>query len=214
MARANDILRGGGANDILNGRGGTGDLLDLSDATGAFTINFSQGVGQTVTAAGIGTDTYSNFEGVIGSGFADTINGSTGNDILRGNGGNDIINGGDGNDTITGGLGADTLTGGNGADNFVFAGLNSVDTITDFDATMDFIHLEDLVFTAIGPTLDVGEFVSNSGGVAGDANDVLLYDSDTGNLYYDADGNGSGARILIATLTGAPTIGPTDVLII
>ncbi len=108
----NDIIRGGAGNDTLNGAGGSADLLDLSDATAGFTINFSQGVGQSITAAGIGTDTYSNFEGVIGSGFADTINGSTGNDFLRGGGGNDVINGGDGNDTITGGLGADTLTGG------------------------------------------------------------------------------------------------------
>ena len=91
----NDILRGGAGNDTVNGGGGV-DLLDLSDATAGFTINFSQGVGQSITAAGIGTDTYSNFEGVIGSGFADIINGSTGNDILRGGGGNDVINGGDG----------------------------------------------------------------------------------------------------------------------
>ncbi len=211
---ANDILRGGGGSDTLDGRGGTGDLLDLSDATAGFTINFSQGVGQTITAAGIGTDNYSNFEGVIGSGFADTINGSIGNDILRGGGGNDVISGGDGNDRITGGLGADTLTGGNGSDNFVFDGLNSVDTITDFDGSLDSLLLEDFIFTAIGPTLDAGEFVSNSGGVAGDANDFLLYDTSTGNLYYDADGNGAGARILFATLTGTPPIGPADILII
>ena len=210
----NDIIRGGGGDDTLNGAGGTADLLDLSDATAGFTINFSQGVGQTITAGGIGTDTYSNFEGVIGSAFADTINGSTGNDFLRGRGGNDVINGGDGNDTITGGLGADTLTGGNGADIFVFDGLNGVDTITDFDPAADLIHLEDFIFSAIGPTLDVGEFVSNSGGIAGDANDYLLYDSDTGSLYYDADGNGAGVRILIATLTGNPAIGPSDFLII
>ena len=68
--------------------------------------------------------------------------------------------------------------------------------------------------TAIGPTLDIGEFVSNSGGIAGDANDFLIYDSDTGSLYYDADGNGAGIRILIATLTAAPPIGPTDILIV
>ena len=151
---------------------------------------------------------------MIGSGFADTINGSTGNDFLRGGGGNDVINGGDGNDTITGGLGADTLTGGDGADDFVFDGLNGVDTITDFDGTEDRLLLEDFIFSAIGGALDAGEFVSNSGGVAGDANDFLLYDADTGSLYYDADGNGAGARILIATFTGAPTIGPTDILII
>jgi hypothetical protein len=37
----------------------------------------------------------------------------------------------------------------------------------------------------------------------------------TGNLYYDADGNGAGARVLIATLTvTAGTIDPTDILIV
>ena len=109
---------------------------------------------------------YNNFEGVIGWAFADTINGSTGNDFLRGRGGNDVINGGDGNDTITGGLGADTPTGGIGADDFVFDGLNGVDTITDFAVGIDQIHLEDAIFTAFGATLDLGEFVSNSGGIA------------------------------------------------
>jgi large repetitive protein len=211
----NDIIRGGGGDDTLNGAGGTADLLDLSDATAGFTINFSQGVGQTITAAGIGTDTYSNFEGVIGSAFADTINGSTGNDFLRGRGGNDVINGGDGNDTITGGLGADTLTGGNGSDDFVFDGLNGVDTITDFNGSADRILLEDFIFPAIGATVDAGEFVSNSGGIAGDANDFLLFDTATGNLYYDADGNGAGVRILIANITvAAGTIDPPDFLII
>ena len=44
-------------------------------------------------------------------------------------------------------------------------------------------------------------FASNAGGNATDANDYVLYDSSTGNLYYDADGNGAGARVLIANLT-------------
>ena len=215
---ANDIIRGGGGNDILNGAGGTGDLLDLSDATAAVTINFSQGVGQSITASGIGTDTYSNFEGVIGSAFGDTINGSSGNDILRGGGGNDVIDGGAGNDIITGGTGADTLTGGLGNDTFVFnSPLNAVDTITDFEANgNDHIELSASIFTVLAPgALNAANFVSNSGGVAGDANDFILYDSDTGNLYYDADGNGAGQRILIANVTvTAGTIDPTDILIV
>jgi VCBS repeat-containing protein len=215
---ANDILRGGGGNDVLDGAGGTGDLLDLSDATAGFTINFSQGVSQSVTASGIGTDTYSNFEGVIGSAFNDTINGSSGNDILRGGGGNDVIDGGAGNDTITGGTGADTMTGGIGNDVFVFnSPTNAVDTITDFEANgADKLQLDDAIFTQLTPgALSAANFVSNSGGVAGDANDYILFDSDTGNLYYDADGNGAGQRILIATITvAAGTIDPTDILII
>ena len=66
----NDIIRGGGGNDTLNGGAGTADLLDLSDATAGVTLTLVQsGVGTAVnlSAAGLGTDTYSNFEGVIGS---------------------------------------------------------------------------------------------------------------------------------------------------
>ena len=233
---ANDILRGGGGNDTLDGVGGV-DLIDFTDGAAGIVFTLTQSASNTVFNTGtalLGTDTYRNMEGVIGTGFNDTLNGSSLNDILRGgagddtiNGndgadtlrgdaGNDIINGGIGNDTIIGGTGADTLTGGAGADMFVFtAPLNNVDSITDFDGNVDQIHLDDAAFSAFGPTIDAGEFVANSGGVAGDANDFLLYDTDTGDLYYDADGNGVGARVLIANITVvAGTIDPTDILIV
>ena len=44
-------------------------------------------------AAGLGTDTYSGIEGVIGTAFADTLTGSASADQLRGGGGNDVISG-------------------------------------------------------------------------------------------------------------------------
>ena len=109
----NDILRGGDGNDTLNGAGGI-DLIDFGTAPPESTFTLTQSAVGTVfnaSAAGLGTDTYSNMEGVIGTNFADTLTGSNGNDVLRGEDGNDIINGGLGNDTITGGSGADTLTG-------------------------------------------------------------------------------------------------------
>jgi hypothetical protein len=59
--------------------------------------------------------------------------------------------------------------------------------------------------------VDSGEFRASAGGQAADANDYLLYDTATGNLYYDADGNGAGARIWFATLSGAAgTVDATD----
>jgi Ca2+-binding RTX toxin-like protein len=50
---------------------------------------------------------------------------------------------------------------------------------------------------------------------AGDANDRIIYDSASGNLYYDADGTGAGSSsTLFATLTGAPAITAGDFLIV
>ena len=74
-----------------------------------------------------------------------------------------------------------------------------------------------LDFLAQGETriLSSAHFASNAGGTATDNNDYILFDTSTGNLYYDPDGNGGQARVLIATLTvTAGTIDPTDFLII
>ncbi|MER8483686.1 tandem-95 repeat protein, partial [Mesorhizobium sp. M1322] len=140
-----DTLRGGAGNDTIDGQGaGTDiDLIDFSDGTGAG-LNFTliQSASNTVFnagAAGLGTDTYRNIEGVIGTNLADTLTGSAFNDVLIGGGGNDTINGNAGADRIEGGLGKDTMTGGANADTFVFIAPNEMpigtgnrDVITDF----------------------------------------------------------------------------------
>ena len=214
---SNDIIRGGAGNDTLDGAAGTQDLLDFSDGTAGLTFTLTQGSSATsfdASAAGLGTDSYKNFEGVIGTAFADTITGSTSNDQLRGGGGNDVINGLAGADRIVGGAGADTLTGDAGSDTFVFdSAPNAVDFITDFNASGsaasgDLIELSLGTFTALstasGSTLSATEFTSLNGGGAGDtvgAGVHVIYDSATGNLYYDADGLSAANRTLAATLT-------------
>ncbi|RST55874.1 beta strand repeat-containing protein [Variovorax sp. MHTC-1] len=214
---SNDILRGGGGNDTLDGAGGAADLLDFSDGTAGLTFTLTQGGSATsfdASAAGLGSDTYKNFEGVIGTAFADTITGSASADQLRGGGGNDAIDGLGGDDRIVGGTGADTLTGGADNDTFVFdSAPNAVDFISDFDASGsaasgDLIELSLGVFTALstasGSTLSATEFASLDGGGAGDtvgSGVHVIYDSATGNLYYDADGLSAANRTLVATLT-------------
>jgi len=214
---SNDILRGGGGNDTLDGAGGAGDLLDFSDGTAGLTFTLTQSNSTTsfnASAAGLGTDSYRNFEGVIGTAFADTITGSAFNDQLRGGGGNDVINGLAGDDRIVGGAGADILTGGTENDTFVFdSAPNAVDSVTDFDASGsagsgDLIELSRGTFTALttasGSTLSAAEFASLDGGGAGDtvgAGVHVIYDSATGNLYYDTDGLSAANRTLVATLT-------------
>ena len=220
----NDILRGGGGNDTLNGAGGS-DLLDFSD--GAAGINFTlvnNGSGTVFNsgAAGLGTDTYSGFEGVIGTAYDDTLTGSASADQLRGGEGSDVIAGLAGDDRIVGGGGADTLTGGADNDTFVFnSAPNAVDTITDFNASEsaaseDIIELSLATFTALtttaGNTLSASEFASANGTGADDtfaAGVHVIYDSATGNLYYDSDGGSSANRTLIATITQT---NPSDTL--
>jgi VCBS repeat-containing protein len=214
---SNDILRGGAGNDTLDGAGGAADLLDFSDGAAGLTFTLTQGGSATsfdASAAGLGSDTYRNFEGVIGTAFADTITGSASADQLRGGGGNDAIDGLGGDDRIVGGTGADTLTGGADNDTFVFdSAPNAVDFITDFDASGsaasgDLIELSLGVFSALstasGSTLSATEFASLDGGGAGDtvgSGVHVIYDSATGNLYYDADGLSAANRTLVATLT-------------
>jgi len=50
-------------------------------------------------------------------------------------------------------------------------------------------------------------------GAAQDADDRILYDAGSGNLYYDADGSGFEAAVLVATLGSHPVLAAADVLV-
>ncbi|HEY0587657.1 MAG TPA: VCBS domain-containing protein [Pseudoduganella sp.] len=208
----NDIIRGGAGNDTLDGKGGN-DLLDFSDATAAITFTMGINGAGAFSAAGLGNDTYAGFEGVIGTAFADTLTGAVAAEELRGGAGNDTINGQAGDDRIVGGAGADTLTGGADNDTFVFdTAPNAVDSIMDFNASGspasgDMIELSLAVFaglaTTAGNALSSSEFALSSGGGVAEvvaASVRVIYDSVTGNLYYDSDGQGASGRTLVAKL--------------
>jgi uncharacterized delta-60 repeat protein len=151
---------------------------------------------------------------IVGSQSADNIDGAGGSDTLAGGGGADTIIGGGGDDFINGGLGNDILTADGGVDTFVFStaldAANNVDTINSFSATgaaADKIALDPTVFAALlgGTTtgVDTGEIASNTGGNALDANDFILFDTATGNLFYDADGSGGlASRVQFAKMIG------------
>jgi Ca2+-binding RTX toxin-like protein len=102
---------------------------------------------------------------------------------------------------LDGGLGRDVLVGGSGADTFFFtvpAGGKAVDTIADFNRSADQIGLVRSEFAALGASVTAGEFCL--GKVAEDGNDRLIYDRVTGRLWYDADGDGRGAKVLFAVI--------------
>ena len=188
----NDTLIGGTGADYLSG--GTGsDRAAYSSATKAVIVSLSNPAINSGDALG---DSYNSIENLTGSNY---------NDALNGNSAANAINGAAGNDTIKGYAGNDTLTGFTGADNFVFnTALNAstnVDTITDFNFSADTIQLDDAVFTALtAGVLASAAFRANTTGLAGDSSDRIIYETDTGELYYDANGNASGGGILFAKL--------------
>ena len=57
-------------------------------------------------------------------------------------------------------------------------------------------------------------FRANTTGLAGDASDRIIHDTVTGNLYFDADGTGSGARVQFAMLNLGLTLTSTDFYVI
>jgi Ca2+-binding RTX toxin-like protein len=74
-------------------------------------------------------------------------------------------------------------------------------------------------FTALGGAgyFAAGDarFYAAAGATGGhDADDRLVYNTSTGQLYYDADGSGGGAAQLVATLQGAPGVAAADIWVI
>lgn len=147
-------------------------------------------------------DTLISIEGVRGTAYDDELTGSNARNVLRGDGGSD---------TLAGGLGNDELIGGGDGDYFVFNtalnGTSNVDNIQDFDAgDGDIIRLAGSIFGAAGDNLNADNFVANATGVAETSDQVIIYNTATSELFYDADGSGSGAKVLFATLQGTPAI--------
>ena len=154
---------------------------------------------------------------------SDTVHGSFENLTLYGTdnidaAGNDLdnrISGNDGNNSINGGLGNDILFGGWGSDDFVFdtaLGKDNVDKILDFGfGGNDRIGLDHAIFTALTP----GEFTESNllnftSGGATTADQHLLYNSKTGQLFYDEDGAGGKEAILFAQLDRGLTLHASD----
>ena len=117
-------------------------------------------------------------------------------------------------------LGNDALWGQTGMDRFVFnTGLNAatnIDKIMDFAVVDDTIWLENAIFTALGAAgaLPAAALAANAAGVAGDASDRIIYETDTGKLFYDADGTGAIARVQFATLSVGLALTSFDFLVI
>lgn len=193
-----NVITGNSGKNILSGGAGSDTILGMS--------------GDDKLYGGDGNDT---LDGGAGN---DSLVGNQGNDTLIGGVGNDYIVGGDGNDVLVGGVGRDTLIGGAGSDTFRFDAAPSaanVDLVLDFTAG-DRFELSSAAMAGLGAAgpLSAALFRANDAGVAGDANDRILYSTDTGKLIYDADGNGSGAGIVIAQLDANLNLRASDFVVI
>jgi Ca2+-binding RTX toxin-like protein len=134
----------------------------------------------------------------------DEIFGLRGDQVLFGFAGNDAVLGGNDDDVLFGGLGNDTLAGGNGHDVMVFDTAldahKNVDLIENFRRIDDDIDLENSIFTRLKHEGPLKEKYFHLGKSAADHNDYIIYNHDTGNLFYDRDGDGPHKKILFASL--------------
>ncbi|NOT13531.1 MAG: hypothetical protein HOP23_17180 [Methylococcaceae bacterium] len=226
-----DRLIGGIGADILVG--GTGNDLYVVDNIGDIVTETStlateiDKVNSSITytlGANLENLTLTGAAAINGTGNAlnNILTGNSGDNTLNGGAGNNILNGGAGNDLIVGGPGNDSLTGGAGLDVFRFnspvnSNTNS-DIITDFSVADDTIQLENALFTNLltTGTLAAGNFLASIGGAAADADDYVLYNTSSGILSYDADGNGAGASVQIAMvgISTHPLLTSADFMVI
>jgi Ca2+-binding RTX toxin-like protein len=225
----NDKLYGNNGNDKLSGGAGVDSLVggagnDIYVLADADSITEAAASGGDLVQASISYVLGANLENLTLTGSS-AINGTgnTQSNVIIGNAAANVLNGGGGSDILSGGAGKDTLVSGGGNDLYRFnTTLNAstnVDTLTDYSVANDSIQLDNVVFTKLVATvaLNAGFFKANLSGTATDANDYILYETDTGKLFYDADGNGAGAKIQFALLgTGSthPLLTAADFFVI
>ncbi len=210
----NNQLSGGGGNDTLTGGAGSNTLIG---GTGDDIYRVSTTTDSVIELAGEGIDTVqlsaashtlsANVENLVatGSGARTVLGNALANNITGGALG-DFLSGLDGDDILTGGAGSDTLVGGNGADQFRYIGGDGVDTVSGFTSGTDKFALLGTAFTQTGTV----QFVQGAGAVANTANSTFLYDSSTGIVSYDADGNGAGAAVALASIGAGLTLAAGD----
>jgi Ca2+-binding RTX toxin-like protein len=136
--------------------------------------------------------------------------GGVGNDSVGGGNGHDRCDGATGSDILAGGVGNDTLIGGTGADTFRFVTFaEGVDNLADFVSGSDRIELVGPNFGLPVGALSAGRFVASGAPLTGSAA-VFVYDSGSGALSFDRNGNLAGGVSQIATLTGPRALAATD----
>ena len=234
-SRYGDLLDGGAGADQMTGGDGN-DSYVVNDARDVVIEKAGQGF-DTVDAS-VSYNLSANVESLrfIGTTGAVTAHGNNGNNWLSaiwvdvepaagtmirlyGEGGDDRLTGSRYGDLLDGGAGSDMLRGGGGRDRFHFGdrldAATNVDTILDFQKGIDRIELDDSVFAGLDlGKLDASAFVANATGVATSADQRIIYDTDSGQLFYDADGSLGGAAVLFGIVAGHPPLTGADFVVV
>ncbi|MDZ8186775.1 MAG: calcium-binding protein [Nostoc sp. ChiSLP02] len=232
----NNTLNGGAGDDNLSASGSDGDNLlsgddgnDFLSISGYYkytpndnpyelrdlSITFdSRSSGDNTLNGGIGNDTL-NAEGSTGNNL---LFGGDGNDILTASGasGKNTFKGGSGNDTLTGGKGNDSLYGEAGIDSFAFNSFNEgIDKIYDFNATNEVIRISAAGF---GGGLSLGKLSASRfkiGASATTSTQRFIYNSTTGALFFDQDGNASAfGQVQFAQLSNGLSLTNNNFLVV
>jgi serralysin len=204
-----NVLDGRDNADTLAGRGG-GDTYLVDNAGDTIVEGGGQGIDTVRTSVSYTLTSGADVEFLSttsdGGTATLTLLGNQAGNVVRGNAGNNVIGGGDGNDELIG-LG--------GQDRFLFNtalnGASNVDVLSDFNVADDTIILDAGIFNALGTSVEAGEFVV--GTAAQDANDRIIYNSQTGDLLFDRDGTGSAAAVQFAEVTPGLALTALDFLI-
>jgi Ca2+-binding RTX toxin-like protein len=212
-----NVLTGNSGNNTLNGAAGA-DKMAGGAGNDIYRVENAGDV--VVEANGNGTDTalswvnytLTNNVEKLTLVASDNING-TGNALAN------VLIGNSGNNTLNGGGGSDTLKGGGGADSFVFRdalGASNIDTIKDFNVADDTIRLENAIFSAVTGTgtLTAAQFAANTSGTATDSSDHIIYETDTGKVFYDSNGSAAGGATQFAVLSPGLALTHSDFFII
>ncbi len=189
-----NVLMGNGAANVL--KGGSGHDSYYVDTQDTVVEQANEGIDTVYVSSDYDLrQKTSNVENLTLTGNA---NGSwlVGNDLAN------VLTGNAGTNFLDGITGADTLTGGSGADVFRLFGtdITNVRTLTDFSATDDTLQLSKNIFSSLSATGTVSADNVVIGTAPQDANDYLVYNPGTGDLFYDADGNGVSLSTRIAVL--------------
>ncbi|RFO97516.1 hypothetical protein DIC66_06485 [Rhodoferax lacus] len=197
-----NTFNGGLGSNAMNGLGGV-DTVDYSGATGAMTVNFSNG-GINATGGAVGStrsDSLSNFENILGSAFADN---------LTGDGGNNLFEGGQGADTLNGAVGTDTasyLRSSAGVNVSLLPGATNTGGDAAGDVLTNFENLQGSAFNDV-LTGNTGPNVLDGG----DGNDLLIGGAGSDQLIGGAGINTvsyatAGAGVTANLATGTGTVG-------